>query len=195
MWGQVSHDNGEMCEVRIIPTRVGTRIILISLLVTTKDHPHACGDKQGYTAKPITAEGSSPRVWGQAVPKILEKLPERIIPTRVGTSILKLRLLDGLTDHPHACGDKLSSQHLVFYHAGSSPRVWGQDFATAEQNLQHRIIPTRVGTSDKNISENNVSWDHPHACGDKERLGGYAVGKSGSSPRVWGQAICFTSCP
>ncbi len=29
--------------------------------------------------------------------------------------------------------------------------------------------------------------DHPHACGDKKRLGGYAIGESGSSPRVWGQ--------
>ena len=167
MWGQVSHDNGEMCEVRIIPTRVGTRIILISLLVTTKDHPHACGDKQGYTAKPITAEGSSPRVWGQAVPKILEKLPERIIPTRVGTSILKLRLLDGLTDHPNACGDKTLQRLSKTYNTGSSPRVWGQVIRTYPRTMYPGIIPTRVGTRKDWAAMQLANQDHPHACGDK----------------------------
>ena len=57
-----------------------------------------------------------------------------------------------------------------------------------------RIIPTRVGTSiDVNPVKSKVA-DHPHACGDKYRKIKVKKGKSGSSPRVWGQVfVCKPS--
>ena len=71
-----------------------------------KDHPHACGDK--YLALLVTLLfcGSSPRVWGQGFFDGDKEKKNRIIPTRVGTS---LRTWHGIVigwDHPHACGDK-----------------------------------------------------------------------------------------
>ena len=65
VWGQVGKSRSEWENLRIIPTRMGTRIILISLLVTTKDHPHAYGDKSGKLTNFRIKQGSSPRVWGQ----------------------------------------------------------------------------------------------------------------------------------
>ena len=65
VWGQVYRCLVYVFAVGIIPTRVGTRIILISLLVTTKDHPHACGDKTAVSSSFRCFAGSSPRVWGQ----------------------------------------------------------------------------------------------------------------------------------
>ena len=55
---------------------------------------------------------------------------------------------------------------------------------------QSGIIPTRVGTSDYRPSFLFFLVDHPHACGDKflHRKRRNAVW--GSSPRVWGQAVC-----
>ena len=50
----------------------------------------------------------------------------RIIPTRVGTSRPRPALLQGVGDHPHACGDKFTAMEQ-------------DEFLT-------RIIPTRVGT-------------------------------------------------
>ena len=35
---------------RIIPTRVGTSVIVAVSGVIVKDHPHACGDKYYYYA-------------------------------------------------------------------------------------------------------------------------------------------------
>ena len=35
----------EVIQTGIIPTRVGTRIIILRELVMEQDHPHACGDK------------------------------------------------------------------------------------------------------------------------------------------------------
>ena len=54
------------------------------------DHPHAYGDKLVLVAEVFVIRGSSPRVWGQ-VCKTSAKLNEvRIIPTRMGTSNVKL---------------------------------------------------------------------------------------------------------
>ena len=55
-----------------------------------------------YGRKP----GSSPRVWGQDVNARTKVVGNRIIPTRVGTSLISLLVTTNLWDHPHACGDK-----------------------------------------------------------------------------------------
>ena len=65
MWGQgwVKNYFGE--SKRIIPTRVGTRVVKGFKVFNPEDHPHACGDKFEAKAEGDYAEGSSPRVWGQ----------------------------------------------------------------------------------------------------------------------------------
>ncbi len=50
-------------------------------------------------------------------------------------------------DHPHACGDKLSTRESGMLGEGSSPRVWGQVFFGLCLLGLVGIIPTRVGTS------------------------------------------------
>ena len=71
---------------RIIPTRVGTRTLLYHRTTVTKDHPHACGDKEAREYLKDGVKGSSPRVWGQAESCTAALYSARIIPTRVGTS-------------------------------------------------------------------------------------------------------------
>ncbi len=71
---------------RIIPTRVGTRTSQYTDLHGYKDHPHACGDKTCLCRYGKEVIGSSPRVWGQGLRKLLCGRRCRIIPTRVGTS-------------------------------------------------------------------------------------------------------------
>ena len=46
VWGQVPFFAIVKHIFRIIPTRVGTRGIMIRFLPSIKDHPHACGDKR-----------------------------------------------------------------------------------------------------------------------------------------------------
>ena len=60
-----------------------------------------------------------------------------------------------MRDHPHACGDKLNIYNNHLRRAGSSPRVWGQ-----VKHIPHKIrfvgiIPTRVGTSDYYINDDD----------------------------------------
>ena len=64
----------------------------------------------------------------------------------MGTSTVQVSDVKDGEDHPHACGDKyLSLSHFLIL-SGSSPRVWGQDYAVLLAQRILRIIPTRVGT-------------------------------------------------
>ena len=69
--------------------------------------------------------------------------------------------------------------------------MWGQGYFSAACHCVHRIIPTRVGTSERSLNRNSKNRDHPHACGDKNMGSMHLDGTSGSSPRVWGQEVCF----
>ena len=68
VWGQVVFQNLRAFVYRIIPTRVGTRWAVLLGRLITREHPHACGDK-------VASQGQ----YGTS---------DRIIPTRVGTSII-----------------------------------------------------------------------------------------------------------
>ena len=113
----------------------------------SEDHPHACGDKYCSREPLRRYNGSSPRVWGQVCYRTIRRHVSGIIPTRVGTRISIILLINILQDHPHACGDKCCCCISVFAHVGSSPRVWGQVSALFPAFWYLRIIPTRVGTS------------------------------------------------
>ena len=92
VWGQVSILSSAISLRRIIPTRVGTRRFRRRMPRCSWDHPHACGDKAAsYLQCPITI-GSSPRVWGQVSSIATYNFEARIIPTRVGTSVISISL-------------------------------------------------------------------------------------------------------
>ncbi len=90
-------------------------------------------------------------------------------------------------DHPHAYGDKNVLASTFCPWIGSSPRVWGQALTAVRLSLGNGIIPTRMGTSDYSAATNTGDWDHPHAYGDKLKIGAKIGISGGSSPRVWGQ--------
>ncbi len=151
----------------IIPTRVGTSRYKRQCEKLLQDHPHACGDKLRLFRLLCLSLGSSPRVWGQVTRLRLPVFCSRIIPTRVGTSS-SVDVLNAIRkDHPHACGDKALCALVDFLPRGSSPRVWGQDSFSRDIDAYSGIIPTRVGTSLRQMSAQAQKGDHPHACGDK----------------------------
>ena len=65
--------------------------------------------------------------------------------------------------------------------------MWGQDDNEGKTVGLTRIIPTRVGTSKHQNNIDELSQDHPHACGDKQSKIILRIETLGSSPRVWGQ--------
>ena len=173
VWGQEHRILAHTLHNRIIPMRVGTRYRQRDNEFSREDHPHACGDKYNCPYPHLQGSGSSPCVWGQDVADDFKAIAGRIIPMRVGTSLLTSALWDSLRDHPHACGDKVYFVIFALDGAGSSPCVWGQATATG--------------------TDTRTDKDHPHACGDKEVFTSRFIVYIGSSPCVWGQVIVMCS--
>ena len=88
VWGQVLYLSFWMELERIIPTRMGTSSYCYIYLFGCKDHPHAYGDKASLKLLIKLLPGSSPRVWGQEILLLSCGKELRIIPTRMGTSLL-----------------------------------------------------------------------------------------------------------
>ena len=128
---------------------MGTRIYVNYYQRLREDHPHAYGDKVLRSDTATDERGSSPRVWGQVIFGIRKNRFMRIIPTRMGTSIVLCQIRYRQKDHPHAYGDKCLVNFVELELIGSSPRVWGQAVTTVPSSIAIRIIPTRMGTSTK----------------------------------------------
>ena len=91
VWGQVTPIVQLSPPIGIIPTRMGTSIILYNLRYYTEDHPHAYGDKLLGVWLRQQGQGSSPRVWGQVVQVSPDGAKFGIIPTRMGTRLPQYR--------------------------------------------------------------------------------------------------------
>ena len=188
VWGEVGYSGAPEGRFRIIPTRVGRRNCESPWRSGKPDHPHACGEKLSRIAGPECDIGSSPRVWGEGADRPAVRHPVRIIPTRVGRSAPPSTSRCRCSDHPHACGEKVMRVRIPSWAFGSSPRVWGEEYADLTTELALRIIPTRVGRSKGKSICVMGSPDHPHACGEKPIVLGDLLRHAGSSPRVWGEA-------
>ena len=166
---------------------MGTRSFYPSMFRRHWDHPHAYGDKRHQHSSFRTHRGSSPRVWGQGGFLVDWDSSLRIIPTRMGTSLIPRLAYTAEGDHPHAYGDKRAEPRTRKTRMGSSPRVWGQVTIAQRRNSARRIIPTRMGTSCAVSTSSFIMRDHPHAYGDKYIKSTMEISLLGSSPRVWGQ--------
>ncbi len=132
---------------RFIPTRVGNTHGARSCLWQSLVHPHACGEYSLEPGPKADGIGSSPRVWGIRLPMIVNLIPGRFIPTRVGNTATHDCEPDTGTVHPHACGEYVEPGNNSCCDRGSSPRVWG--IRGYSERYQHvvRFIPTRVGNT------------------------------------------------
>ena len=105
MWGTVRGQPRPSGQCRFIPTHVGN------------------GPATSRSRTP--SRGSSPRMWGTVLRLELAVAHPRFIPTHVGNGLIL-----GISDtrrpvHPHACGERRSSQSDHHCINGSSPRMWG----------------------------------------------------------------------
>ena len=67
VWGQDIWQFSINGTVRIIPTRMGTSTAKDLFNASSRDHPHAYGDKELNLKWDFGLIGSSPRVWGQVI--------------------------------------------------------------------------------------------------------------------------------
>ena len=146
VWGTWLCANSFRSKYRFIPTRVGNINASRRRICVQSVHPHACGEHLFLAASFAAFNGSSPRVWGTFVARMVTDLCYRFIPTRVGNI-------------QNGC-ERNSSD------AGSSPRVWGTCDSPFSSRPSSRFIPTRVGNIHQLCGGRLMASVHPHACGE-----------------------------
>ena len=132
----------------IIPARAGSRPRRPSATWRPRDHPRACGEQYNVLLTNDSHTGSSPRVRGAGVERLLQCARARIIPARAGSRARHDPDDHMYGDHPRACGEQYASSSSPLISCGSSPRVRGAAVLPAPLHHDAGIIPARAGSSD-----------------------------------------------
>ena len=169
VWGKDTVGQTAAIRLRNIPTCVGKRSLELPMVRVRPEHPHVCGEKSIDFAASSALCGTSPRVWGKVLFVVFHYVAIRNIPTCVGKRARRLHARSRRPEHPHVCGEKLSSNGGRDFGSGTSPRVWGKEPKLQPCRQRMRNIPTCVG---KRCSKSRNSG-----------LG------NGTSPRVWGKDV------
>ena len=153
------------------------------------DHPRVCGEKPIRWTASAARRGSPPRVRGEAVLEAGHVPGARITPACAGRRHSLQCTPSARPDHPRVCGEKQPAFPFCFHVLGSPPRVRGEVTTCDTANRTARITPACAGRSRKNASLHFQFWDHPRVCGEKFKVSVKKRSKSGSPPRVRGEAL------
>ena len=135
-----------------------------------------------------------------------DRLECGIIPAHAGNTDRMARANAVRRDHPRACGEHLSDSLITPSESGSSPRMRGTllvclfllflmgSSPRMRGTLLPRdyprgcfgIIPAHAGNTLPAATSEEMSRDHPRACGEHFCLFFLFLGVSGSSPRMRG---------
>ena len=97
----------------IIPAYAGNTSNVRSSMVSTWDHPRVCGEHRMLAVVFAMFEGSSPRMRGTPRRDGEMRHAGRIIPAYAGNTMLGVRSLSSLGDHPRVCGEHANCDEKV----------------------------------------------------------------------------------
>ena len=87
------------------------------------------------------------------------------------------------------CGENSNRQRVLFFAAGSSPRVRGKRIVGKTGFFLGRLIPACAGKTSVSEKCGSCAAAHPRVCGENVAWSSRAMMPSGSSPRVRGKPI------
>ena len=112
-------------KARIIPADAGSTACTWAWTPVPRDHPRGCGEHLKGSCLARVQWGSSPRMRGALLHRLMQAGQSRIIPADAG-STAKLTGCTGIPrDHPRGCGEHPVSTWPIRMVAGSSPRMRG----------------------------------------------------------------------
>ena len=105
VWGLPATPTPPPARTRAIPTCVGTTALMTGGTVLIAGHPHVCGDYAHLLLAPHLDQGH-PHVCGDYLDGVFAcEVPDRAIPTCVGTTTRSESSGSRYAGHPHVCGD------------------------------------------------------------------------------------------
>ena len=151
-------------------------------------HPRVCGERNGEGSDEPPRAGSSPRVRGTVDRDIQTGGEIRFIPACAGNGASRQGRNAGLPVHPRVCGERWSASAGATGYRGSSPRVRGTGYTTAQRPGLLRFIPACAGNGTCWTRRRTGRAVHPRVCGERDDSGDLDLSAYGSSPRVRGTA-------
>ena len=130
---------------RITPAHTGKSFASDLCGESGRDHPRACGEKVGQSSRKQKLRGSPPRVRGKATGRHKESRLPGITPARAGKRRKNAAQMQGIGDHPRACGEKGVPTVPTLPALGSPPRVRGKDRQHMQKRFRIGITPARAG--------------------------------------------------
>ncbi len=112
-------------EVGIIPAYAGNTDEFRKSSVILEDHPRVCGEHLPNNQVCRRNLGSSPRMRGTRLLRVLAGIGAGIIPAYAGNTNSISNWTCGSRDHPRVCGEHALSLIRVELAPGSSPRMRG----------------------------------------------------------------------
>ena len=156
----------------IIPADAGSTLLQHLLAACLKDHPRGCGEHSKRLLSLMTPAGSSPRMRGARIERIIVQWRDGIIPADAGSTTLKdIRKILG-KDHPRGCGEHSDQSPADGSVRGSSPRMRGARLPLVFSALTDGIIPADAGSTSATTVSTCSARDHPRGCGEHSGLSG-----------------------
>ena len=112
--------------------------------------------------------------------------PSGIIPAHAGLTHVVSGYPACTRDHPRACGAHTARAFIDYLISGSSPRMRGSHVWAVVVGEQPGIIPAHAGLTGTALRQQDLSRDHPRACGAHIVFHHIAHWIKGSSPRMRG---------
>ena len=178
----------------IIPAYAGNMVSVVSVIISSRDHPRVCGEH--FFELPIAGRivGSSPRMRGTSH-RIMEQMPcIGIIPAYAGNISCSNSCCHLSRDHPRVCGEHNNCGCGNFPEPGSSPRMRGTSVFVKPKELVLRIIPAYAGNMYEPDTDNMLLRDHPRVCGEHGLVPPGIWKHEGSSPRMRGTLPLHIRC-
>ena len=133
--------------MRFIPARAGNSRVAKLICCPIAVHPRACGEQLVKARVESVSCGSSPRVRGTGLLRIVYDPPIRFIPARAGNRPRRGGSGFCRPVHPRACGEQEIVALAKSGSPGSSPRVRGTVYTIQSGFCKVRFIPRVRGTA------------------------------------------------
>ena len=131
----------------VSPAYAGKSGISPGFLLSYRDHPRVCGEKESVNDGTAIRAGSPPRMRGKARSCQANTSVTRITPAYAGKSSNVPSAFRCGRDHPRVCGEKAFVRSCCASRTGSPPRMRGKEEKRRKQWNTSRITPAYAGKS------------------------------------------------
>ena len=172
--------------IRFIPAGAGNTCRRRRRNAAATVHPRGCGEHGVRRPGGPHRGGSSPRVRGTHVPKLVAAGRVRFIPAGAGNTVCTRTSIPACPVHPRGCGEHMPLPAETNRRTGSSPRVRGTRWHRQAHQSLRRFIPAGAGNTRPGARTRTRPAVHPRGCGEHRITAQLELRAGGSSPRVRG---------